>query len=799
MRFAAFICAATLLLVSIAQAGTWTQVITDDFHRSASSTVGNGWNDPFGEGSIVGNTLTLTVPAGGTGTDIRVVRPVSEASLNQRIEASFVMPATNDGLSHSVFVRGKSIVIGGYEVYPVMIVSARHSGAVSTQLNYRGGAGVFVTVTGTSSFTPTAGHAYTLAVQVTNNFPTVLAATLRDDTTSTQVASISYNDLGLYAGPKTHLSPDFKIAGVMGVAMEGAAGKSVSFTQVTTYSWSETGSLSAAFVPAVTQYGGKTYLASPFPSGGVGPYNIRWYRGANNFTPPVKLDGSGTGTGTYIGNAFEQVDASPPTGISNFSISYRAVYFDSGSNATTGVLGSLTNQNSPTVKNYAVPLWIGDSITAGYATSTANYTQSPGTYSQTYLNADTTFAAAYTMPIAGSANNLGFSGRTSGDLVTLLPRVIGQARLVGATFANIMLGSNDSKNSVATSSAQYKSNIQTIITALKAQRADMKIVLNKSIWYKPDTGYNSDFSTASLARITQYHAMLDQLADGTNILIGGMTAYNEIQTNGWTGTTGVSNVANATTAYPPAPTGGKSYLVDGLHPYDGGAEMIAKLEWGPNAKNAVFGNVTPIPVVNAGADQVITVPVLAVTLTGAAASNNSSIADYAWTKLSGGAATIVSPFASTTQVTGMTQGTYVFRLTATDAKGASGNDDVQVTVHAPSFALWVEENGLSGSEALPPADPDGNGIANLSEYALGMAHGSSDQAGLPTLAFVDGLLTLTYPQVRTDVIYQPEWTSDFITWNTDVITIATVGDFTTASIPMAANTRLFLRLKIVLQ
>ena len=81
--------------------------------------------------------------------------------------------------------------------------------------------------------------------------------------------------------------------------------------------------------------------------------------------------------------------------------------------------------------------------------------------------------------------------------------------------------------------------------------------------------------------------MLDQLADGTNIVVGGLTAYNEIQSSGWTGTTGASNAANATTDYPPAPAGGKSYLEDGLHPYDGGAEMIAKLEWGPNAKKGV--------------------------------------------------------------------------------------------------------------------------------------------------------------------------------------------------------------------
>ena len=169
----------------------------------------------------------------------------------------------------------------------------------------------------------------------------------------------------------------------MGVAMEGAAGKSDSFTGVTTYSWSETGAFTAGITPVASQSDGITYLASPFPSGGTPPYRIRWYRGAGGFTPPTNINGMG-GSGTYLGDTFECADVNPPAGVTNSSIYYRAVYFDNGANAMTGLLGALINKNSPISQSYAVPIWIGDSITAGYATSSNAYTKSPATCAQNY-------------------------------------------------------------------------------------------------------------------------------------------------------------------------------------------------------------------------------------------------------------------------------------------------------------------------------------------------------------------------------------------------------------------------------
>ena len=87
------------------------------------------------------------------------------------------------------------------------------------------------------------------------------------------------------------------------------------------------------------------------------------------------------------------------------------------------------------------------------------------------------------------------------------------------------------------------------------------------------------------------------------------------------------------------------------------------------------------PTVTADSTQTITLPTDSVTLTGTASGNGgATISSTSWTKASGGSATITSPSSLTTKVTGLTAGTYVFQLTATDnhSLSASAYDTVVV-------------------------------------------------------------------------------------------------------------------------
>lgn len=87
------------------------------------------------------------------------------------------------------------------------------------------------------------------------------------------------------------------------------------------------------------------------------------------------------------------------------------------------------------------------------------------------------------------------------------------------------------------------------------------------------------------------------------------------------------------------------------------------------------------PKANAGTDLTITLPINSTVLTGSATDADGAVTRYAWTKESGPAAfSIVSPTNPSTQITGLTEGSYVFKLTVTDDKGATSSDTVTVVV-----------------------------------------------------------------------------------------------------------------------
>src|SRR6476661_4575316 len=123
------------------------------------------------------------------------------------------------------------------------------------------------------------------------------------------------------------------------------------------------------------------------------------------------------------------------------------------------------------------------------------------------------------------------------------------------------------------------------------------------------------------------------------------------------------------------------------------------------------------PSANAGTDKSITLPTNSVSLSGSGTDPDGTIASYSWSKVSGGAATINSPGSASTTISGLTQGSYIFRLTVTDNAGATGFDDVAVTVNAAPNQSPTANAGTDKTITLPTnsvsltgsgSDPDGS-------------------------------------------------------------------------------------------
>jgi len=109
------------------------------------------------------------------------------------------------------------------------------------------------------------------------------------------------------------------------------------------------------------------------------------------------------------------------------------------------------------------------------------------------------------------------------------------------------------------------------------------------------------------------------------------------------------------------------------------------------ARNGVIARKTKVgqpplnlpPVVDAGINQVITLPTNSVSVTGTATDADGSISSVLWTQVSGpSTATIVNPILNTTTISNLVAGIYTFKFTATDNKGLSSSDTIVVTINA---------------------------------------------------------------------------------------------------------------------
>ena len=123
-------------------------------------------------------------------------------------------------------------------------------------------------------------------------------------------------------------------------------------------------------------------------------------------------------------------------------------------------------------------------------------------------------------------------------------------------------------------------------------------------------------------------------------------------------------------------------------------------DWFMTKTNSKRAN-NSIPNAGAGSDISISSG-SSVSLNGSASDADGSISSYRWTKISGPNANIASAGSRATTVSGLTAGSYIFRLTVTDNGGATDSDYVKVTIGSSSSGSTTSSppTASAGSDRL---------------------------------------------------------------------------------------------------
>ncbi|MBC8008810.1 MAG: IPT/TIG domain-containing protein [Burkholderiales bacterium] len=157
-------------------------------------------------------------------------------------------------------------------------------------------------------------------------------------------------------------------------------------------------------------------------------------------------------------------------------------------------------------------------------------------------------------------------------------------------------------------------------------------------------------------------------------------------------------------------------------------------------------------------------------------------------------------------------------ITATTPAGTPGLVGISVTTPGGTASLPLSFTYLSGlqswfsgyglpidgtGDGAPAADPDGDGVSNFLEYALGTSPLDSTEASMPGIALSGDRLGVSFTRVRADINYMVEATSDLIEWTNVTYTPVAVGQPQTVQDSVDLSTsnppRRFLRLRVTSQ
>ena len=170
------------------------------------------------------------------------------------------------------------------------------------------------------------------------------------------------------------------------------------------------------------------------------------------------------------------------------------------------------------------------------------------------------------------------------------------------------------------------------------------------------------------------------------------------------------------------------------------------------------------------------------------------------TQPSHGSASIMNETVSYQPASGFA-GADSFTYTVTDEHGGTATATVQITVLQQTLAAWrqlhygtTENTGIAGNDA----DPDGDGIANLLEYAFQLDPNASSTHELPQAALVAENLEMSFtpPSAVTGILWTGEWSSSLAQNDWYTIPNTGIAPLHTYQISARDKDRTFLRVRV---
>lgn len=505
----------------------WTLYLDDSFDRS-DTTVGSGadnntgvpgapttgpsdgWYDHEGNKFYISSSQLKRSGNTNSWSSTGLYRAAAEATLDQRVVITY--PAGNT--PSAIYMRCAGS--GGASIWFQPAVAVANGIGILSGWNSFGG---FVSMGG-SAWTVDGSKAHTVDVRVWGTNPTNWRVIVTNTTDGVQIYDKSGNTTGLR-----------ETAGVIGLDGPTQSGGVVDRIQAYVAGF-QVGTLSPDASTTTLSAVGLTIGSTV---GGTAPVSVALHRS----TDPQATLGAGTTIDDVTGDTST---TDTPGGTAGTTYYYWLRATDSTSptpqTSTTPPIPASTK-----IAHYKI-LYIGDSITNGIEASTAGLLKSTfeGLYPK-YLTTTTRQGVDSTSTddwLPGSSNlNAALSAGSS----------------AGATIASIMLGTNDARNAVANSTADYKAQLLAICEELidNGYTCILHAPPCYNLPYNSNESTNGGYGAAAYARLTTYAGAQDELVNGTTILRGDRQAF---------------------LAFSAAPS---TYFQDQVHPNSAGRTLLVKL------------------------------------------------------------------------------------------------------------------------------------------------------------------------------------------------------------------------------